>query len=159
MSVNKPLNNIDIQNKVGCDFILYENMMNIRNINELLPKTLILYQLHKVGHFCCVFKNDEGINFFDPLGIYVDDELLLTSPDRKHKLHHDFTYLTKLLSDVKDTPIIYNEYQLQGHKTSTCGDWCAIRMIYSDLFNDEFKDCFNGIKNRDKLIVKLYNSF
>ena len=158
MSIHKPLNNEEIQHKVCCKFVPYEDMHKIKSIDELLPCTLILYQLAKVGHFCCVFENSEGINFFDPLGIFVDDELLKTSPDRIHRLHHDFTYLTQLLAN-QTKPVIYNQYKLQAHHTSTCGYWCTIRMIYKDIHNDDFKRCFRGITNRDKLIVKLYDSF
>ena len=158
MSVHNPLNDEQIIKKIGCKFILYEDMHKVNNINELLPCTLILYQLARVGHFCCVFENSEGINFFDPLGIFVDKELLMTSIDNIHKLRHDFAYLTQLLLN-QNKPVIYNQYKLQGHKTSTCGHWCTIRMIFKYIHNDEFKQCFDGVKNRDKLIVRIYNSF
>jgi len=153
MSIYKPLNADEIVRKIGCKFILYENMHKIRHINELLPQCLILYQLADVGHFCCVFKNKEGINFFDSLGIKMDNELYLANGKYKN---HDFTYLTKLLYEA-NTKVIFNEYQLQNIKTSTCGHWCAIRMKYYDLFNDEFYKIFKNKKNRDQIVVKLFN--
>ena len=152
--VNNPLSNIDVQNKVGCKFILYENMHKVNNINELLPMTLILYQLANVGHFCCVFRNKEGINFFDPLGFKPDDELKLSND---YAPNHKFTYLIKLLSNTNEQ-IIYNEYKLQASGTSTCGHWCTVRMSSINLTCDEFADCFRGVKNRDEIIVKIFNS-
>lgn len=148
------LSNDNIQSKVNCKFILYQDMYRINNISELLPKCLILYQLATIGHFCCVFINSEGINFFDPLGYFPDDELKLVSGGAPK---HDFTYLNKLLWNT-DIPIIYNDYKFQSKNTSTCGHWCCIRMIYSKLTNDEFISCFKNIAEKDDLIVKLYDS-
>ena len=161
ISIHQPISNVDIQNKINCKFILYSDMHKIHNIDELLPKTVILYELAKVGHFCCIFENYElgvkTINFFDPLGLCVDDELNLTSYDRRQRLNHNFTYLTRLLAN-QDKPVVYNEHNLQSKKTATCGHWVTIRLICSELPNDIFYNCFKNIIDRDKLIVKMYNS-
>jgi hypothetical protein len=151
--MNTPLSNTDILNKVDCKFLLYSNMHNIKSIRQLLPKTLILYQPADIGHFTCVFENDEGINYFDPFG-YVPDIPLSWGHFGDY---HDFTYLTKLLSE-SDEPIIYNEFHLQKMDTSTCGHWCALRLLYSDMCNDDFHRCFKNIKNKDRMIVKLFQS-
>ena len=150
--IHTPLNNIDIQNKVGCKFILYSDMDNVKNIEELLPCTLILYELAKVGHFTCIFENEEGINFFDPLGFAPDEELKngAAAPD------HDFTYLVRLL-EYSSKPVIYNNHKLQSHGTSTCGHWCTIRMMAKKLYCDEFAKCFNRVKNKDLIVAKIFN--
>jgi hypothetical protein len=153
-----PLSNIQIQKKVRCKFILYQDMHKIRNINELLPKTIILYQTARVGHWCCVFENSQGINFFDPLGFFIDEMLYRVSYDEATNIHHDYTYLIKLLAS-QDRPVIYNEYRLQKSGTTTCGYWCTVRLIFSDVENDEFYDCFKNIHDKDKLIVKIFRSF
>ena len=131
--------------------------MNIKDISDLFPKTLILYELASVGHFCCVFENEEGVNFFDPLGIFPDDELFDMSPNR-HILGYNFRYLDELLAR-QPQKVIYNNYQLQQHHTSTCGHWCTIRMIYGDLSNDEFVNCFKDLNgyDRDRLVVRMFN--
>jgi len=154
---HSPLCSDDIVQKVGCKFILYENMRNVKDINELLPYTLILYELAKVGHFCCVFENKEGINFFDPLGMKPDEELMGAGEHAINDLGHDFTYLIRLLGN-SNKPIIYNNYKLQAHSTSTCGDWCGVRMVCRGLYCDEFANCFKGVPNRDTTIVKIFNS-
>lgn len=156
--VNNPISNVNIQNKINCNFVLYEDIHKYKNIKELVgngKKTLILYQLARIGHFTCVFENEEGINFFDPLG-YMPDSLLSKIEMGKHPLHHDYTYLIKLLL-TSNRPVIYNEYKLQKSSTSTCGHWCAIRMLCSDLYCDEFAGCFHDVRDRDKTIVKIYN--
>jgi hypothetical protein len=151
---HSPLNNGEIQQKIGCKFILYENMDDVKDVRQLLPMTLILYQLARVGHFCCVFENNEGINFFDPLGYAPDDELKMAN---NYAPDHDFTYLLQLLSK-SDKPIIYNEHKLQAKSTATCGHWCTVRMACKDLYNDEFAKCFKGLKNRDMTIAKIFYS-
>lgn len=152
-SIHIPLSSDEIQNKVGCKFILYEDMKNVKDISELLPMTLILYQLADVGHFCCIFENDEGVNFFDPLGYMPDDELKLVREDVQN---HDYTYLLRLLTKVNKR-VIYNNYKLQSRNTSTCGHWCAVRMITRKMYCDEFAKCFKGCKNRDAVIAYIYN--
>jgi hypothetical protein len=161
--MNQPLSNEDVQNVLQhygkpCKFLLYEDIPKIKNINELLPRTLILYQLQEIGHFCCVFINDEGLNFFDPLGSRPDDQLNLVRPDFVHSKNQDFTYLLYLFGKTKKN-IIWNDTKLQKRKTSTCGHWCTIRMLYENLYDDEFASCFRGIKDKDLTVYKLYKSF
>lgn len=151
----EPLTIGEIVDKIHCKSILYEDMANIDSINQLMPQTLILYQLAFVGHFCCVFINDEGINFFDPIGQIPDDSLKYVRMDIPN---HDFTYLLELLSH-SNLPVIYNEHRYQKNDSNTCGYWCTIRMIFSYLTNDEFYDIFKPIKLKDNKIVKLYNLF
>lgn len=154
--IYKPLSNLDILRKLpNCKFILYENMKYVKNIEELLPKTLILYQLSpECGHFCCIFENDEGINFFDPIGLYPDSELNYGGSAK----NHDFTYLTRLLAQ-SDKPIIYNEHHLQKMNTNVCGHWCYMRLIFYLISCDDFFGCFKNIKDKDKMVYKLYNKF
>jgi len=154
----KPLSDLDIQKKVECKFILYQNMHLIKNINELLPKTIILYQTYDIGHWCCIFENEFGIIFFDPLGFFPDKMLYKMPFDETRKIHHDYTYLINLLVNQNRT-VIYNEKRLQKSGTNTCGHWVTCRLLFSDLSNDFFDKCFKNIKDKDKLIVKLYNSF
>jgi hypothetical protein len=117
--------------------------------------TIILYQLAKTGHFVCIFENHEGINFFDPLGFFPDDELNVASHYAIKQLHHDYTYLLKLLL-TSDKPVIYNEYKLQLHGTSTCGMWCVIRLLLRDMTNEEFHNLFKDKQNRDIVVAKIF---
>lgn len=144
-----------IIDKIDCKAILYEDMHKINTIDELLPCTLILYQLAHIGHFCCVFENKEGINFFDPMGKMIDASLKYVKFNKKDT-HHDFTYLIKLFLN-SNKKVIYNEYAYQKAGTMTCGYWCALRMLFSYLTNEEFHDIFKVLKFKDDKIVKLYN--
>lgn len=152
----RPLGHIEIVKKIGCKFIAYEDMYRVNSIKYLLPKTLILYQLAYIGHFCCVFINAEGINFFDPIGTNVDEWLFVTR-NKKYSKHHDFTYLTKLFVD-SGMNIIYNEHCYQDPGANTCGYWCATRMKYSHLYNDQFYNIFKNIAFNDNKIKKIYDT-
>lgn len=161
--IHTPLCGEDIIKKIpGCKFILYEDMWKVNSLEQLLPCTLILYELARVGHFCSVFINKEGINFFDPLGSTgVDTELQMVDPKLVHKLHQDFPYLEKLIYESGVPEVIYNEFPLQEHKTSTCGDWNFIRLLCRSLTNDEFNSVFKKFKplDRDIIVAKLYKKY
>ena len=158
-TLDSPLSNDDIQRKVDCKFLPYDHLHLIKSINELLPKCLLLYQIWEgYGHFCCVFENEEGLNFFDPVGIKIDDELKVIDSQRRQQTYQDHPYLSKLFYD-SGKRIIYNEYKLQHMGTATCGQFCAIRLKYSYLFNDEFRNAFKPYKGYQREIkaVQLFN--
>lgn len=147
------LKKFDIQTK----FIPYEDMKNISNIEDLMPSTLILYQLQGfgMGHFCCVFRNDnKGISYFDPLGYVVDGNIKNMDEQTKVEFNHDFKYLTRLLAHGGG--VDYNNVRLQSPYTDTCGNWCAIRLLTSNITNDQFARCFQKIKNKDNKIKQLF---
>jgi len=152
----KALSNIDVMKKTGCKFLFYQDITGVKNIDEFLPKTLILYQLARIGHFCCLFKDRHGtLNFFDSTG-KVPDEALKHKKKDYDSPNHDFTYLNMLLYSYGE-PIEYNQHRYQKDSSQVCGHWCTMRLLYSHLTNEEFYDIFKPIKLKDKLIVKLYN--
>jgi hypothetical protein len=136
-------------------FLLYSDIHKIVRIEQLLPRTLILYELDTIGHFCCVFVNRQGINFFDPLGFCIDEELKLVRPDYAASKHHDFPYLANLLVNCRYN-IIYNDKKLQARHTSVCGHWCVLRMLCEDMTDKQFEDAFKGIPNRDRAVAVVY---
>jgi hypothetical protein len=160
-SIHTALSNQEVTSKVpGCKFYPYDRIHELTSVNQLLPKSLILYELARVGHFCCVFENQEGINFFDPLGMYPDNELEMVDPRLVYQKHENFTYLRRLLS-MSNKPVIYNQYPLQAHHTSTCGMWCCVRMLCSNMTCDQFAKFFLGKISlnpieRDRYIAQIY---
>lgn len=152
--MNTPLSADDIVKKIGCNYVPYYNIHKLTDIKQLTSKpTLILYYPEDIGHFVCMFKNKEGINYFDSMGQHPDE--IIGMKDEKY---HDFTYITQLLAN-SDEKINYNDFDLQKDGTMTCGHWCTIRLLYRSLGCDEFNNVFKKIHDRDRLIVKLYNSF
>lgn len=148
------LHKFDIQTK----FVPYEDMKNINDIEELMPASLILYQLngeYGMGHFCCIFRNEQdGICYFDPLGYFVDKNIDNMDDETKQEVSHDHKYLTSLL--LKAGGGDYSNTRLQASTTDTCGNWCAMRLLTSNLTNDQFVKCFKNIKDKDKKISDVY---
>ena len=146
---------------VPCQFVQYSDVKNVSHINQIIP-CILLYELHfPVGHWVALFRNSQGINYFDSTGHYPD-ELNITNfdnPKGRKNMGADFTYLVKLLLDSNET-IIYNEIRLQPEDTMTCGYWSGTRLLTQDITNKDFNDVFRrmSVSNREDKIVKLWNS-
>lgn len=167
--IDKPLSNKDITDKLkshGIDvsFIQYHKLKQLEQLDDILP-CVLLYELHyPIGHFCCLFENKEGMNYFDSTG-HVPDALLETNFDHvagRQQMNADFTFLNALLLDYiqrHNCKLIYNEYKLQSENTSTCGIWCTIRLLTQQLTNNEFNSLWKpyNIKQRQDMVIKLFH--
>jgi len=157
--IYQPIDNLTILKKVpSCRFLPYEEMSKITSIDQLLPKTLILYQLDKIGHFCGLMSlNNGNIQFFDPFGLYPDDQLDLVNPKYHHYMKSPMKYLLSLM-EKSQRPVVYNEYRLQSRTTSVCGAWVALRLTYPNLTSDEFAQPFLPYKKvmRDMIVSELF---
>ena len=163
----KPLSNIDIEKKlasheINIKFVPYHTLKFIKRIDDIIP-CILLYELHwPIGHWVTIFRNSQGLQYFDPTG-EVPDALLETNfehPAGRVKMNADYTYLNGLLAQTGE-PIIYNDKPLQTSKSNTCGYWCAVRLLFGDLTNDEFVNEWKKIKNgaeRQRKIVRIYES-
>jgi hypothetical protein len=120
---------------------------------------IILYRTSEnQGHWCCVWENKEGINFFDSYGLVPDDQLGFIPRHMQHPLGQDFQHLTKLIYE-SGLPVHYNEYMLQDYDDntiSTCGRWCIVRLQYPNIGVEEFKDIFkNKSLTPDQIVYEL----
>ena len=163
----KPLSNIEITNKlekygINIKFIPYQDIKNVKKIDDLLP-CILLYQLHyPVGHWVCLFKNQEGINYFDSTGNFPD-ELLKTNFDNiqgRKKLNADYTYLADLMFKNGEK-IIYNEIELQPENTMWCGHISFMRLMTQNVLNDEFNKILSQYDDneRGRKVVEFWNKF
>jgi hypothetical protein len=142
-------------------FVPYEELSEMTDLSQLLPASLILYQLGPVGHFVCVFQNQElgedTVQFFDPLGYLPDQPLEKALPaEYRYRYHQNWTYLLELLSQADR--IVYNEHRLQTRGTSTCGHWCTIRLLLSNLTNAQFFQLWKRKPKRDEVVARIYQS-
>lgn len=165
-----PLSNDDIMkilNKNGIDanFVQYHQLKNMEKIDDVLP-CILLYELHfPIGHWCTIFVNHEGLNYFDSTG-HIPDQLLETNfdnPKSRESLGADFTFLNALLYDYMarhKCKLIYNEYKLQSENSNTCGCWTAVRLLTQGLTNNEFNNIWKQyhIKQRQEKVIKLFHS-
>lgn len=136
------------------NFITYPQLAKYSHIDELLKNNdaLIILYLTKpnYGHYTCLFRRCDDpstLEFFDPLGIPMDDELEWIPKDFRRKSNQDYPYLTKLVYE-SGYNLIYNKYPLQKMMTNNnvCGRFVGLRIILKYLTIDQFVDLF--IKNK-----------
>lgn len=160
--MDKSLSDNDILNFLpNCKIIKYNELSNYDNINNLLNSSkfiIILYETKmNYGHWCCIFLNNKNnIEFFDSYGCIPDLQLKYIPTVFRKQNNELFPHLTWLLINCNNK-IEYNNYKFQKNKKgiNTCGRWCVVRCILSDLNIDEFYKLFKKYKNKDKIITEL----
>jgi len=142
--------------------ILYPDLKKYHSLDDLLGKygqAILLYlTIGNFGHYCCVFKRDNGeIEFFDSMGGRVDGVLKNVDPDFK-ELSDQKARLTKFLLDHGCKKVIYNEHDVQG-KSNTCGRWCGLRLLFNHMTLDEFIKTFGNLAQaqNDNRVTRLTN--
>ena len=138
-----PLSDADIKRVLGrgCRIIKYSRLKRYSSMESLLSKdkayVILLYQDQpNQGHWCCLSRYGNTIEFFDPYGNKPDSELSWTPLPMRKRLHQDRPYLTYLFNRT-DMDVIYNnvKYQQLDGDIKTCGSHCAHR-IYQLLHDD-----------------------
>jgi hypothetical protein len=136
-----PLSDADILNSLpqNSKLIKYENLENYNTIQQLLPNKLdfcVLFFERKEneGHWCCILRQNNVIEFFDPLGLRPDKQLLFTPKYLRKELNQDFPHLSRLLNKAVDDgfDVIFNsvKYQKEAQGINTCGRHVLCRIIY-----------------------------
>lgn len=160
--MNYSLSNGDINKLLDgkCNIMSYDQLNNYNNIDSAMGKygaLVLLYQTKQnYGHWCCVFKrNNDTIEFFDPYGLFPDDELEFVPNNMRNVLGEDYPHLTWLLYNSGYKKIDYNSKQLQKFKedVNTCGRHCVVRIMMRNLSIDEYIK-FLG-KDPDKKVLEL----
>ncbi len=146
--------------------LLYPDIVDYHNIDDLLKPydcVVILYMHNKIkngyyGHWCCIFKIDnENIEFFDPYGIFPDDQLDF-SISTYFRIENGLQYplLTYLLFYTGSKyKLSYNEYKFQGNDVATCGRHCAVRLLNKHLSLKEYKKKMDSYKKNYDIIVTI----
>ena len=123
---------------VGNDKILkYSELKNYNTMDELLPnekdyKIILTESEINSGHWCCILKYNNTIEWFDSYGVKPDGELNFISAGMRKILGEDKHYLSKLIKTIKSPDkFIYNKKKLQVLKDgiNTCGRWSILRLI------------------------------
>ena len=135
--------------------LTYQYLNKIDNINELLEpyKNFILLYLSKpkFGHWVCVLKHPDRIEFFDPYGGTYEPDVELDEIDNHIKkiTNQDFPYLSQLIYDSR-YPVEFNNYQFQqyGDDIQTCGRHCIMRVLLKDLLLDDYYEFMNELSRK-----------
>ena len=134
---------------------LYQDIMSAKTIDDLFgpyDSVVILYEKEpKVGHWVCLIRNGDTIEFFDSYGMfpesekdYIDHEFLRNTGQLQNKL-------AQLLHDAWNLgyKVEYNDYGMQVMKdgVSTCGRHVISRIWHKDMDIDEYNKFINSFKN------------
>lgn len=127
------------------NLILYRSLSNFNNIDEVLgphQAAIILFESKpSFGHWVCLFKRGNVIEFFNPYGDnkyneegFPDETLTFISKKFRKQSNQDRPVLSQLLLD-SPYQLTYNEYPFQEmvEDINTCGRHCAVRLMLRDL--------------------------
>jgi hypothetical protein len=113
----------------------------IDTIFDSLGRCILLYPLEAEnnGHWVCLWKKDNVINYFDPYGLPIEEPKEWISQNRNVMMGQGFNYLTELLKK-SGCEVYYNtfSYQKMDNDTATCGKWCVARLVCKDMTARQF---------------------
>ena len=119
-----------------------ETMNSIDDCFDSEGRCMMLYPTfaENHGHWVCMIKRPDEIEFFDPYGKAPDTELKWVGSAKRRELNIEQPTLTRLMKE-SDYKVIYNGYDFQKDKAdvNTCGRHCAVRLLYRDKTIDEYK--------------------
>jgi hypothetical protein len=154
-----PLGDDDIKKILpDAKIIDYEQLKNYSSIDELLPNNgdyvILLYEHEQnSGHWCCISKFNDKIEFFCSYGTYPDRQLKWVDYNTRKELGSDIPLLSYLF-DKSPYEIIYNDekYQNENPDIATCGKYCVIRilkMLNENMDLEQFEKWFKSSKPSD----------
>lgn len=159
--LKNPLNEDQILKLVNykSKILTYPELVNYKNIDNVLyphDSAIILYETKKhYGHWCCIIKRKNNIEFFDPYGIFPDEQLYFVNPNFRIINNMRKGYLSYLLNKSK-YKLEYNNYKLQcpNPEIATCGRWVGYRILNKNINIDKFAKIFldNKYFEPDELI-------
>jgi hypothetical protein len=122
----------------------YTDLYKYKSSTELFAdcdKIILLYLTinDHSGHWCSLFKNKQGINYFDSYGVPIDYHFELLRPETRQKLNEPVDYLKNLLWNDN---VIFNNITYQRPNTQTCGEHVSFRLNNSNMTNPEYLNFF-----------------
>jgi len=135
-----------------------DQLYKFKTLDELLEpynRTVILYIWKtdpSYGHFTCLSKRGDVVDYFDPFGKTIDSVNRELPKDFKSQNHLDYNYLTRLLLN-SPYDIEYNEQPMQDKSSSVCGRYAIAKLALSDLPMDIFQRLFGKDTMKNDLLV------
>ena len=94
------------------------------------PAIALLYQAKEnFGHWVAIINYEDSIEFFDPYGLYLDEELDFSLYNKSLHQGKPVKHLTQLIQET-NKKLIVNRKRLQRFKkdVNTCGRHTALRI-------------------------------
>jgi hypothetical protein len=118
--------------------IKYGEIQPHHTIRDLIPEEkdyrIVLTEWKKnLGHWCCLLRYGNTIEWFDSFGTLPDGELKFVPKFLRKALGEQEHALTRLLKEAKKEgfQVIYNKRKFQSQKDGidTCGRWALSRVV------------------------------
>lgn len=163
----KALSGSDIMKLVNgrTKIIKYSELAKVNDINELLfgydSCVILILSKQNFGHWVCLTRHGNKLEFFDSYGNLVDDPVYFKSTTKYFRKHNgqDFPLLSYLLLKADDEyDLTYNEinFQKEDPSVSTCGRHVACRIMFKKLDLYQYCKMLGNInKDYDKAVVIL----
>lgn len=166
--MEKALSSIDLyelfENKIK--ILSYSDLVNYETISEVFGKYDVVFLLYETkenfGHWVVLCQNNTTIFFFDPYGLFPDDQLKFV--DFAFRITHNMLipYLSILLI-LSPKRVVYNPYQFQdinNYSIATCGRWCSLfTYFYESISIPEFFNMFKNSKIYPDKAITLITEF
>ena len=149
------LSNDDINHILEPDtkIFTYPEFGKMNSITEAFDKLgrcvfLFLTTSPTSGHWCCMFKRSDCIEYFSSYGDKPEDERKWLTEEQLEELGQEEPYLYDLLKQ-SGYKVYWSTHQYQSDRQdiNTCGRWCVMRLICKDFSNKEF---YNLVKEQMK---------
>lgn len=135
--------------------VRYRDICRYRTIEELLNPfgcIVILYETQeKYGHWVCVILHQNGVlEFFDPYGKSIDDQLKYIDKDFAKQTNQDYPFLGRLMLNSPYN-LVQNKVKLQKFEknNSSCGRHNAFRIAMRNLSLKEYQNLMKKEKGLD----------
>lgn len=159
------INDINKENNV---MLRYPELENFRSILDIFDEYncdafVLLYQTdHNYGHWTCVIKRGDNIEFYDPYSSKSDDSIEHMKAYLMGAGHNYYPHLIRLLLNTPSKyKLHYNQFphQMKKNGVNTCGRHVGLRMLFKDLPIEEYhKKLFGNIKRPvDSQVVEITN--
>ena len=135
------------------NIMIYNELGNIDNIEDILPNNndyvILLYERFKNdGHWVCILRINDTIEYFDSYGKNVDyaiDNWFKENKEQQNK------YLSNLLNKTElkvfTNPI---DYQNTNSDISTCGRHCIFRILNMLKYNRDLSKYYQLMETLKK---------
>jgi hypothetical protein len=136
----------DIKQMLGADakVIPYPELEHMTDIDQCFDRKgrcilLFLRDNEHSGHWCCLLRHADHIEFFDPYGEKPQAQTRGIPQTRLERMGMDEPFLERLLK-AKGIPVYYNTHRFQqlNNSIATCGRHCVVRCLYSKKSLDAY---------------------
>jgi len=112
----------------------YSELENYNNIDELIPllddfRILLLESEPSVGHWVCLIRKGDTLEFFDSYGKTHKGELKYIPKFINKMLNQPENYLTRIMKSSKNPIFSTLKLQSDNPDVCTCGRHCIARIL------------------------------